>query len=75
MRLEIITPSVSNIYNIKSLHFSSKEDSFSILENHAPFIKTMDHGNIRTKGDTEINIFINKAIIKVINNSISVIEL
>lgn len=74
MKLEIITP--EKIYfsgEVSLVTLPGTIGSFSVLENHAPIISSLTHGNLvfrEAKGDTELNI--EGGFVKMNNNVVTV---
>ncbi len=76
-KLEIITPNeVVLSKDVLSITAPGSEGSFGILANHAPFMTSLDKGELKIKEPGQVNpliIDINKGFLEVLNNKVVVL--
>jgi len=74
MKLKIITPeSIVFSGEVELVSLPGKYGSFSVLENHAPFITTLKKGVLSyATGEGSINIEVEAGFVEVNNNTVTV---
>ncbi len=76
-KLEIITPNeVVYIKDVASIIAPGSEGSFGILANHAPFMASLDKGELKINepGQTKSQIIdVNEGFLEVLNNKVVVL--
>ena len=76
-KLELITPNkIAYSKDVASIIAPGSEGSFGILANHAPFMTSLDKGELKIQEPGQVNpliIDINEGFLEVLNNKVVVL--